>query len=258
MAEVLVVFGSASDQGTYRPLLDRLDLLHLEYQFRLCSAHKSPEALEEILKMDYKMVIAGAGLAAHLPGVIASKLLPPVIGVPCEGPYGGLDALLSVAQMPPGIPVLAVGVNRGDYAAHVAAETLLGRDMGFYTFVNLVGSLGDAAKKAGAWLNERGVPVAATHTPQAFSVNLQFVPLGQPVSDFPGTILCPLAHATAPDAAVAFWQQSQAGLWVGLNNWKNAALAALQLLNGDGRYDSIFFQERAQMRETLQQHNQGS
>jgi 5-(carboxyamino)imidazole ribonucleotide mutase len=93
------------------------------------SAHRAPELLEETLKTleqeGVEVILAGAGLAAHLPGVIASRTLIPVIGVPvASGGLGGLDALLSIVQMPKPIPVAAVGIDNGANAAYLACQIL--------------------------------------------------------------------------------------------------------------------------------------
>ena len=96
---------------------------------RVLSAHRVPELLSETLRQleadGVKIIIAGAGLAAHLPGVIASQTVVPVIGVPiASGGLGGLDALLSIVQMPKPIPVAAVGVDNAANAAYLACEIL--------------------------------------------------------------------------------------------------------------------------------------
>ena len=101
----------------------------VSYTAHAVSAHRSPELLEKIiagLEADgTEVIIAGAGLAAHLPGVIASKTLIPVIGVPLNaGGLGGLDALLSIAQMPKQVPVAAVGIDNAANAAYLACEML--------------------------------------------------------------------------------------------------------------------------------------
>jgi 5-(carboxyamino)imidazole ribonucleotide mutase len=101
----------------------------VEYTAHIVSAHRTPELLEDtlhILEADgTEVIIAGAGLAAHLPGVIASKTLIPVIGVPvCSGGLGGMDALLSIVQMPKPIPVAVVGVDNGVNAAYLACQIL--------------------------------------------------------------------------------------------------------------------------------------
>ena len=109
MKKALIIFGSKSDEKVYNQIASALKKLKVDFDLRISSAHKTPDDVDETLKNDYAVVIAGAGLAAHLSGVVATKVLRPVIGVPCEGNYQGLDALLSIAQMPSGVPVLAVG-----------------------------------------------------------------------------------------------------------------------------------------------------
>jgi 5-(carboxyamino)imidazole ribonucleotide mutase len=101
----------------------------VSYSSHILSAHRTPELLNETVKAleagGVKVIIAGAGLAAHLPGVIASRTLVPVIGVPINsGGLGGLDALLSVVQMPKPVPVAAVGVDNAANAACLACEIL--------------------------------------------------------------------------------------------------------------------------------------
>src|SRR3989338_11715004 len=118
MKKALIIFGSKSDEKAYNEIAKELKRQKIGFDLRISSAHKTPDDVDKTLQNDYSVVVAGAGLAAHLPGVAAAKVLRPVIGVPCEGNYHGLDALLSVAQMPPGVPVLAVGVNQ----ARIAAE----------------------------------------------------------------------------------------------------------------------------------------
>ena len=94
MKDVLVLFASKSDSNSYKQILKILDTGEVSYDFKIASAHKTPDDVNDILKQDYRVVISGAGLAAALPGVIAAKTIRPVIGVPCQGSYQGLDALL--------------------------------------------------------------------------------------------------------------------------------------------------------------------
>jgi 5-(carboxyamino)imidazole ribonucleotide mutase len=103
--------------------------LGVEYTARVLSAHRAPERLSAVIKeleaAGVEVIIAGAGLAAHLPGVIASQTLIPVIGVPISsGGLGGIDALLSMVQMPKPIPVATVGVDNGANAAYLACHIL--------------------------------------------------------------------------------------------------------------------------------------
>ncbi len=105
--KLLVVFGSLSDSATYEPLLRGLETLG-ECQFEIISAHRDPNKLHRCLESSsYDAVVAGAGLAAHLPGVIASQTDKAVLGVPVRANFGGLDSLMSIQQMPFGVPVIS-------------------------------------------------------------------------------------------------------------------------------------------------------
>lgn len=110
---VHVIFGSTSDKHIYEPLFHELQALSgLTVRLEICSAHREPEQLRTFIKdQPCDLIIAGAGLAAHLPGFIASETATPVIGLPVSGVLKGLDALLSVLQMPRGMPVLTSGIN---------------------------------------------------------------------------------------------------------------------------------------------------
>jgi 5-(carboxyamino)imidazole ribonucleotide mutase len=124
-----ILFGSKSDAQTMKKAADVFREFGVSYASYTVSAHRSPELLAEILRGletdGTEVIIAGAGLAAHLPGVIASQTLIPVIGVPIgSGGLGGLDALLSIVQMPKQIPVAAVGIDNAANAAYLACEIL--------------------------------------------------------------------------------------------------------------------------------------
>jgi 5-(carboxyamino)imidazole ribonucleotide mutase len=124
-----VIFGSQSDKPIMKKAADVLRDFGIDFSSHVVSAHRTPELLEktigELEKDGTEIIIAGAGLAAHLPGVIASKTLLPVIGVPiASGGLGGMDALLSIVQMPKSVPVATVGVDNGANAAYLAAEIL--------------------------------------------------------------------------------------------------------------------------------------
>jgi len=122
---VAVVLGSKSDQAVADSVTRELGKLGIPYEVKILSAHRTPKQLEEYVDSSNASVyIAIAGLAAHLPGFIASRTLKPVIGVPISAKLGGMDALLSIAQMPPGVPVATVGVDNGENAALLAARFL--------------------------------------------------------------------------------------------------------------------------------------
>jgi len=131
MPLVGIVMGSKSDADTIQPALDVLDQLGIEYEVSVISAHRTPEKARQYgtsaRERGLEVIIAGAGGAAHLPGVLASWTSIPVIGVPISsGEIKGLDALLSIVQMPAGIPVacVAIGSSGAKNAAFLAAEIL--------------------------------------------------------------------------------------------------------------------------------------
>ena len=126
--KVAIFFGSKSDTEIMRGAANCLKEFGVEYKAFVLSAHRVPEKLEETLKdceaKGCEVVIAGAGLAAQLPGVIASQTTMPVIGVPCKGAIEGLDALFSIVQMPKSIPVATVGINNSYNAGMLAVQML--------------------------------------------------------------------------------------------------------------------------------------
>ncbi len=125
MPEVAVISGSKSDQAIVDRVLRKLGEKGASYEHRVLSAHRDPEELDRyIAGTDARVFIAIAGLSAALPGVIASRTARPVIGVPVSAKLGGLDALLSIVQMPPGVPVACVGIDNGENAALLALKIL--------------------------------------------------------------------------------------------------------------------------------------
>jgi len=126
--DVHVLAGSKSDEKIVAKVEEVLKG-KAEYKIDYISAHRNPDELDEAVKAsDAQVFIAIAGLSAALPGVIASKTKKPVIGVPVSAKLGGLDALLSIAQMPKGVPVACVGIDNGQNAAHLALR-ILGKNL---------------------------------------------------------------------------------------------------------------------------------
>ena len=122
---VAIVIGSESDRQIAVGAEKILKEAGADYEIRVLSAHRNPVELEEYMSnTDAKVFIAIAGLSAALPGVIASRTKKPVIGVPVSSKLGGLDALLSIAQMPKGVPVACVGIDNGENAAYLAIRML--------------------------------------------------------------------------------------------------------------------------------------
>ena len=129
MALVGVVIGSKSDEEAIKPALDMLRELDVMYEFSVISAHRTPQKARdyaaEAASRGIEVIIAGAGKAAHLPGVLASWTTLPIIGVPLvSGDLAGLDALLSIVQMPSGVPVASMSIGGAKNAAIFAAEIL--------------------------------------------------------------------------------------------------------------------------------------
>ncbi|MDA0524474.1 5-(carboxyamino)imidazole ribonucleotide mutase [Methanococcoides alaskense] len=125
MVDISILMGSESDHAIATRVTSVLEGTDYSFDVEVISAHRDPEKLEEyIAKSDANVFIAIAGLSAALPGVIASKTMKPVIGVPVSAKLGGLDALLSIVQMPPGVPVASVGIDNGANAAKLAIRIL--------------------------------------------------------------------------------------------------------------------------------------
>ncbi len=160
-----VILGSASDLGKVGSVFETLDLFEVPYETAILSAHRTPHLVTDYAKSaserGIKVVIAAAGLAAALPGALAALVDIPVIGLPLGGgPVNGVDALLSVADMPPGIPVAAVGIDSSKNAALLALRILGLADP------RISGELGKARERAAKdvagksnVLKEKGLPV---------------------------------------------------------------------------------------------------
>ena len=131
---VSIIMGSTSDMPVMEKACKFLNDMQIPFEVNALSAHRTPQAVEQFAKeakgRGIKVIIAGAGMAAALPGVIAAMTTLPVIGVPIKGMLDGLDALLSIVQMPPAIPVATVGVNAAKNAAILAEEILALTDEG--------------------------------------------------------------------------------------------------------------------------------
>ena len=254
MKDVLVLFASKGDEKSYRKVLKVLDKNKVSYDFKLASAHKTPDEVDLILRQDYKVIISGAGLAAALPGVVAAKTIRPVIGVPCLGNYQGLDALLSIMQMPPGIPVLSVGVDKGDVAAQSAVNILKK-----YGKIVLVG---DKNNKAFQKTEEilRQFKANHSHSEQIIDngVNIVFTKFDEPIEKKEQLVIyCPLLMEKddSAEASLNLLKHSGHGLWTGLNNGTNAALAAIEILNIDNSFEEQLAAYRREQADKVRQYN---
>ena len=129
---VSIIMGSTSDLRVMEKAAAVLDEFGIPFEMNALSAHRTPEAVEAFAKnaagRGIKVIIAGAGMAAHLPGVIAAMTPIPVIGVPINASLDGMDALLAMVQMPPGIPVATVGIDGAMNAGILAAQIIASAD----------------------------------------------------------------------------------------------------------------------------------
>ncbi|QQS52127.1 MAG: 5-(carboxyamino)imidazole ribonucleotide mutase [Bacteroidota bacterium] len=126
--KVSIIMGSTSDLPVMKKAADFLNDMEIPFEINALSAHRTPEEVEKFAKnaeeRGIQVIIAAAGMAAHLPGVIASMVKIPVIGVPIKASLDGLDALLAIVQMPPGIPVATVGIDGAQNAGILAAQII--------------------------------------------------------------------------------------------------------------------------------------
>jgi phosphoribosylaminoimidazole carboxylase, PurE protein len=136
---VSIIMGSTSDLPVMEKAAEILNNFRIPFEMNALSAHRTPEEVEKFAKnaeaRGIKVIIAAAGMAAHLPGVIASMTPLPVIGVPIKATLEGLDSIFSILQMPPGIPVATVGVNAAQNAGILAAQIIATGDKAIMTEV---------------------------------------------------------------------------------------------------------------------------
>ncbi len=132
--KVSIIMGSTSDLPVMEKAANVLNDFHILFEINALSAHRTPAEVEEFARnaqaRGIEVIIAGAGMAAHLPGVIAAMTPVPVIGVPIKASLDGMDALLAMVQMPPGIPVATVAINGAMNAGILAAQILAVGDSG--------------------------------------------------------------------------------------------------------------------------------
>ena len=241
MTDVLIVFGSSSDSKIYNEIQKNVP----NSEAVACSAHRSPDVLDIMIKKtSAKVIVAGAGLAAHLPGVIAAKTIRPVIGVPVNNNFQGLDSLLAIVQMPPGIPVLCVGVDNAGEAAKYAKMMLRQ-----YDGVTITGDIrSEKVKKAIEMLDKFGVHHEISQEPSSRNLNIHFGPIAEEKGL---TINVPLIDTSKPENALQLMAMMKKGLWVGVGRAENAALAAIEILNLGGKYTKALNDYRAEMKKKI-------
>lgn len=234
-----MVFGSESDKAVFQPLMKKLKEKGIEARLEICSAHRQPKKLAGILKKSKEpLVIAGAGLSAALPGFVASHSDKLVIGLPVSGNYSGLDALLSIHQMPRGFGVLGVGVEAIDEAVEGLEKILQGRKK--VVLVKPEDSE-EAEKRFSACrekLKELGIGFEEQEEDSyrdKKAVYIDFIELGTVEAvDSEGqlVIFVPVKEDSDKHDALKLSALSAKGLWVGLGRGENAALCAAKILKG--------------------------
>ena len=232
--DVLVLFGSTSDASVYEPLCALLREQGWRVDFEVISAHRNPDRLEERLgEADFDSVIAGAGISAHLPGVVASKVMVPVFGIPVGSQFQGLDSVMSIQMMPRGVPVLSCGPTT--WHLFVPFLTVMRqRQLDWQGALDVViaEELVESAHFEKEWARlcdkaeERGVDLNLRHHARSGQPTIQFVTSEDEISGLPLVVHVPLLtgadRGTIEAGVKCFKWTTQSGLWVGVNNSINA------------------------------------
>ena len=249
--KVFVVFGSLSDSATFEQVLSELRAKKIPFVFHGLSAHKTPKELQaKIKKTKAQIFITGAGLASALPGVVASQTIKPVIGIPTPKDFEGLDSLLSTMQMPPGVPVLAIGTKKPADAAKHVQNFLNG-----ITEIVLVqrNETAELSEKAHAMLKEMNAKFetsSETGYNDPKKVFIDFAPfekLGELSESAATAIVCPAKKQSTAQDAAELVELMQHHLFVGLNRAENAALGAMQLVEQGKKYEKQLKNYRKKM-----------
>lgn len=254
---VFVVFGSLSDSATFAPVLEEFKKKRVPYIFHGLSAHKTPkELVEELKKTRAKIFVAGAGLSSALPGFVASQTIKPMIGIAVQKDFEGLDSLLSTLQMPPGVPVLAVGLqNPLEAAKHV--ENFLNRYSGITLIERKEKEAKDAFKKALEVIEQFGASYNTTFQTdysKKTELFIDFVPFEQ-IKELQTThatvIVVPLKKESKAADSLELIDAMNSHLWVGLNRAENAAIAAMQLMNLGLAFEQKLLNYRLEMKKKV-------
>lgn len=234
---VLAIFGSDSDKAVFEPLMDKFREKGIEARLEICSAHRQPEKLLKILEESKEhVVVAGAGLSAALPGFVASHCNKLVIGIPVEANYLGLDAFLSIHQMPKGFSVLGVGVEAIDETVQAVEKILEGRKK----IVLIKPEENEEAEKrfesCKKKLDELGTEFEETEE-DSYSdkeaIYIDFIELGTVEAVDPEgqlVIFVPVKKESDKQDALKMSALATKGLWTGLGRGENAALCAEKIL----------------------------
>lgn len=235
--KVFVVFGSASDEPVSGPLVQALSGV-CQPEFEVISAHRDLEKLhQKITTWKGDAIVAGAGLAAALPGVVAAMTKLPVFGVPVPSQFSGLDALCSIGQMPPGVPVITCGpASTAPIVSFLSAHDAQAKtDWSEVRFVSASNDpeLAAEVEKARAAAADKGVKVTLSPEEDARAFNIYVVESAKDVRPGAYGLHVPFlrkSETVQPGAYLPVMEwMNKGGLWVGVNNTRNALHAALRL-----------------------------
>ena len=237
---ILVLFGSTSDASVYEPLCDQLRLAGHNVDFEVISAHRNPERLGQRLGEDnFDAIVAGAGLSAHLPGVVASKVRQPVFGVPVAAQFQGLDAVMSIQMMPRGVPVLCCGTTQQETIISLLAQVQgYSWDKQLDVFIEEKYQYESFFQKEfgrlSLYAEEKGIVLTLQHTVRDGVPTIAFVHKEEEISSSPFLIsvplLDPISRAEPQTALTCFSWTQKGAIWAGVNNSINALIFFTKLL----------------------------
>lgn len=242
--KVLLLFGSTSDESVYSPLQQALEKEH-QVRLEILNAHRNTRELEQVLQdSEDDVVWAGGGLASHLPGIVASKTLKPVLGLPVEANFGGLDATMAIQQMSFGIPVLTMGPGMAsegiDFLTHM--REWLNKNGRKNKVFNLIVNpkieayeyIAFEVKRARDFAAETQLDLQVSHQFDPDRLNIRLVVDSDDLMREKPCIHVPIFDKVSlsnPNRALRMFEWVRSGgLWVGVNNTRNALLGYLRFL----------------------------
>ncbi len=250
---MFAVFGSEEEKSIYEAFNEKMKKGGISLELRILSAYNTPKELEyEINDSNAEIFVAGSGLSGSLPGFVAAKKIKPVVGLPLNGNFSGLLYFLSCLQMPSGVPVLTVGVDKIDKVVSLCGNFL----HGFSEIVVLKKSSGLEKKyyeKCKSFLALNKVPFSETNNVGMLDhskVFIDFVPIGKKQKETGNIIVsCPVSENTKKADAIKLFDSMQNSFCVGVNDHVNACLAAIQLINLKGNYSELLLKLRKEEAE---------
>lgn len=243
--KVLLLFGSSSDESVYNPLKEALEKEH-QVRLEVVSPHRNSRELDQVLQdSDDDVIWAGAGLAAHLPGIVSSKTLKPVLGLPVEAHFGGVDATLSIVQMSFGLPVITMGPGMASEGIDFLTElrtflTVNGRDKKEFNLIvnpkiKAYEHISFEIKRAIQFAGETQLDLTVTESFDPSRLNIKMVSGPDDILEQKPCIHVPIFDKVSlsnPSRALRLFEMVRSGgLWVGVNNTRNAFLGYLRFLS---------------------------